>query len=120
MRRALLVQRVGGKEEEGEEGKGRREKKKREKGKEKEKEKEREREREQLERFAAAVGHARAATSGPSATVAGGFGEKRCTRKMRKGNKEMEWGLVLVSGQRDRQERSRDIGSLDGKRFRTI
>ena len=40
-RRALLVQRVGGNEEEGEEGKGRREKKEREKGK---KEKERERE----------------------------------------------------------------------------
>ena len=64
----------GRKEEEGEGRKGRREKKKREKakkekGKGKKKNGEREKERELSAGFAAAVGHARAAVFGQSATI---------------------------------------------------
>ena len=80
----------GGRRRKGKEGeKGKRKRKKRKR----EREGNSERERERLARFAAAVGHARVATSGPSVTVAGGFGGKRCARKTRKGNREVGWGL---------------------------
>jgi len=104
---------VGGKEEEGEEGKGRREKKKREKGKRKKenkKRKERGGKRELLARFAAAVGHARAATLGRSTTS---------TRNERK-EKGIGRQLVLVSGRWDCRERCRDTGCSDGKYFEAI
>ena len=90
------------KEEEGEGRKGRREKKKREKGKREKKEKKRERgkERELLAGFAAAVGHARAAAFGRSATS---------TRNERKG-KGIGRRLVLVSGRRVARKKKQDLG----------
>ena len=106
-RRALLgvVLRVGGKER-GKE-KGRREKKKREKGK---REKEKWRERELSAGFAAAVGHARAAAFGWSATST--WNEKT--------GKGIGRRLVLMLGRRIAGKGFEEIRSSEGKGFGRI
>ena len=84
-RAALLVPRVGGRRRREKEEKGRRRKKKREKGKRKKKKRKgREGKRELPARFAAAVGHARAASLGRSTTCTRNE-KKRAERRMESG-----------------------------------
>ena len=81
--------------------------KKRKKIKNKKGKRKMERERELSAGFAAAVGHARTAAFGRSATSTRNEGKE----------KRIGWRLVLVSGWRIARKRFRVIGSLDEKRL---